>query len=188
MTSNAYDLIVEFDCPELVALARLDMNKGQLDQALAKIKRATRMEPHNSEALLLNAKLYAQLRLFDKAKQCYSQFLELNPEVHTEKFEYGMVHFENKEVDRALTLWNEVLSVMPQHPPALFYKGLAMAQKGQLDSARQTLEMLLRAVAADNLYFERAKELLAKIGQANEYPNEPNNEFPMFNSGNKVIN
>jgi len=150
----------ELDSDELLALARLDMDQNRMDQALIKLKHILNTDKGNSDALSMGGKVYAQLGLFDKAKNCFKQYLEINPDSIIDQFQYGMVHFDNGDKDTALSIWNELLAKQPTHPPSLFYKGLLLAQTNQTADARATLSILLQSAPADNLYFGRAKELL----------------------------
>jgi len=150
----------ELDSEELLALARLDMEQNRIDQALIKLKHILSTDKGNSDALSMSGKVYAQLGLFDKSKNCFKQYLEINPESVIDKFQYGMVHFDNGDKDAALSIWNELLAKQPTHPPSLFYKGLLLAQTNNMADARATLSILLQSAPADNLYFGRAKELL----------------------------
>ncbi len=45
----------------------------------------------------------------------------------------------------------------------MFYKSLALAQTGKAGEARTGLDLLLKSIPADNLYFGRGKDLLQAI-------------------------
>jgi len=186
-------LFGELDNEELLALANLDMEQKRADQALIKIKYVLKSDKGNADALAMGARIYAQLRLFDKAKNCFKQYLEINPDSTVDKFQYGMVHFDSGDHDKALSIWNELLDKQPTHPPALFYKGLVQAQANDLANARSTLSILLQSAPADNLYFGQAKELLQAIenGKSPKVGGEGNSSEKskaMPNDAYKVIN
>jgi tetratricopeptide (TPR) repeat protein len=152
-----------FDAQELFALARIDMERGALEQALQKIKRLI-IDPNvPSEAYGLAGRLYAQLGLWDRAKELFQKYLQLNPKAVTEAFQLGMVHFDAGQTDEALKAWSDLLQKHPTHPPALFYRALALAQAGKTADARQNLDVLLKSIPNDNLYFGRGKELLQSL-------------------------
>ena len=153
----------ELDSEELLALAKIDLDQGRMDQALIKMKHILNADKGNGEALSMAGKVYAQLGLFEKAKNCFKQYLEIAPESIVDQFQYGMVHFDSGGRDTALSIWNELLAKQPTHPPSLFYKGLLLAQNNNMADARATLSILLQSAPADNLYFGRAKELLQAI-------------------------
>lgn len=156
-----------FDQSELLALARLDLDKGNIESALSKVKKALSMEENNPDALSMIGKIYAQIGLYEKSKVYLKKYLKLQPESVTENFQYGMVHFDSGDRDTALSVWNELLESNPTHPPSLFYKGLVLAQKDDIADARKALGILLQSAPADNLYFGKAKELLQSLESRN---------------------
>jgi tetratricopeptide (TPR) repeat protein len=154
---------IGYDAEELVALARLDMDKGLMDQALLKLKQAFAEGEPPAEAASLMARLYAQLGLFKRAQEYYQRFLQFNPGALLERFQLGMTYFDGGQTNEALAIWEEILKETPTHPPALFYKALALAQAGNRSDAKHVLDILLTTSAPDNLYFGRAKELMQSL-------------------------
>lgn len=154
------------DSEELLALARLDVEKERLDQALVKLKQIVANDRLSTRQPLVWAelgRLYGQLKLRDKAKEAYRRYIDLTPEALHERFQLGLVCFELGEVENALDLWREVISMTPLYPPALFYTALASAQSGALGNAWEICRQLLDRVEAENFYFGQAKDLLARI-------------------------
>lgn len=152
-----------FEPDELVALARLNVERGELDEALWKLKLVIAEENPAPEALAMTARLYAQLGLFERAKPLFQRYLTSQPNAVNETFQFGMVHFDAGQQAEALVIWDALLKTQTTHPPALFYRALALHQLGQLPEARHCLDILLKSAAPDNLYFNRAKELLQSI-------------------------
>lgn len=149
----------DFDQDELLALARLDIERGNVEAALLKLKRLLAHEPPPPDALSLGGRLYAQLGLWDRAKHLLQRYVDMRPDAINESFQLGMVHFDAGQTAEAKKIWEGLLKTHPTHPPALFYQGLALAQEGQVPQAKQSLDTLLKTAPADNLYFGRAKEL-----------------------------
>lgn len=164
MTSTPFSAMNElFDADELLALARMDVERGALDQALWRLKLTLTEAQPPSEAQSMIARLYAQMGLHARAQAHFTKYLELSPGSLVETFQLGMSHFEAGETQRALSIWEELLKDHPTHPPALYYKALALAQTQKVGEARQALEILLQSAPADNLYFGRGKELLSSL-------------------------
>jgi tetratricopeptide (TPR) repeat protein len=165
--------VIGFDSDELMALVKLDIEKGEIEKALLKIKEILADKNPPVEAYAIAARTYAQLGLFERAKDNFKAYLKANPEATIEAFQLGMVHFDSGENEAALSMWDAILKKEPVHPPALFYRGLLLAQTGKLADAKQSLDTLLKSAAVDNLYFGRAKELLQAInaGQAQKGDN-----------------
>jgi tetratricopeptide (TPR) repeat protein len=155
-----------FEPDELVALARLNIERGEVDEALRKLKQVITEPNPPAESLAMAARIYAQLGLLERAKPLFERYLETQPNAVNETFQFGMVHFDAGQQTEALKIWDGLLKSQPTHPPALFYRALALHQLGQSPEARHSLDILLKSAAPDNLYFNRAKELL----QAIEHP------------------
>lgn len=152
-----------FETDELVALARLDIERNQLDEALWKLKQAQTDAAAPPEAAAMLARLYAQLGLWDRAKPLFERYLAAQPNAINETFQLGMVHFDSGQTEEAIKIWEKLLQTQPIHPPALFYRALAKHQTGQSAEARHSLDVLLKSAPPDNLYFGRARELLQVI-------------------------
>jgi tetratricopeptide (TPR) repeat protein len=152
-----------FETDELLALARLAIESNDFEGALRKLKKVVNTENAPAEGLALAARVYAQLKLFDRAEKLYQRFLEKHPDATLERFQLGMTRFEGGKASQALEVWDVVLKEQPNYPPALFYKGLVLTQLGKINEAKHVLDGLLKSASADNLYFTRAKELLQAI-------------------------
>jgi len=155
--------VIGFGQDELLALARIEIEKGNLADALLKLKQVVANENVPTEAYSITARLYAQLGLWDRAQKMFDKYLELEPKAVTETFQLGMVHFDAGRPADALAIWDNLLKNHPTHPPALFYRALILTKEGHAQQARQALEVLLKSAPADNLYFGRGKELLQGI-------------------------
>lgn len=163
-----------FDVSELLALAKLNIENNALEDALLKLKAAHEREEGNIIVAGELARLYAQLGLTEHAKPLFAQIVEKQPDALTEHLQYGMVHLDNGDIDSAITIWDNLLEIAPQFPPAQFYKGLALAQQGNTLAASELLEDLMDALDIDNLYYNRSKELLQDIGRRQNVAEESN--------------
>lgn len=153
-----------FDLDELTALARLDIEQGRVEQGLAKLKLIladTGAVP--PDAVGMAARLYAQLRLFDRAKPLFEQYLSMRPGAVEEEFQLGMVQFDKGDGEQALETWEGMLQRQPTFPPALFYCAVVLSRQGKIADARRNLDVLLQTAPADNLYFEQSKSLLQAL-------------------------
>lgn len=170
--------IDDFDAQELFALARIDFERGALEPTLQKVKRLIKDPEVPNDAIALAARLYAQLGLWDRAKELFERYLKLNPQAITEVLQLGMVHFDAGQRDEALKIWATLLQKEPTHPPALFYSALAHAQSGRLADARNSLDVLLKSAPNDNLYFGRGKELLQSLDAQQSSATAQKETFP----------
>jgi tetratricopeptide (TPR) repeat protein len=154
---------VQFDPEELLALARRDLDAGRIEEALLKLKKLIAQPEPYVEALPLAARVYAQLGLLEKARDCYKRYVKAKPDAVLETFELGVTYFEGGDKAEARKIWDKVLGASPTHPPTLFYSGLLAAQEGRVPDAHRNLDVLLKSAPADNLYVTRAHELLRDL-------------------------
>ncbi|MCE3602774.1 tetratricopeptide repeat protein [Massilia sp. P8910] len=144
---------------ELLALARLDVEKNQLDSALEKLKSILGGPEPDPEAMSMAARVYAQLGLFTRAQGLFRRFLVAHPGAVNEQFQLAMTHMNNSEPAEAEGFFNAILASTPTHPPALFYSALLLSQQGKTLDAKRSLDILLQSAPADNLYAGRGKQL-----------------------------
>ncbi|NHZ80745.1 tetratricopeptide repeat protein [Massilia sp. CCM 8695] len=152
-----------FAADELLALARLDVEKNQLDSALEKLKSILGGPDPDPEAISMAARVYAQLGLFTRAQDLFRRYLVVHPGSLNEQFQLAMTHMNNSEPADAEGFFNAILASTPTHPPALFYSALLLSQQGKTMDAKRSLDILLQSAPADNLYAGRGKELLESI-------------------------
>jgi len=173
MTTVGSDRIDAFSADELLAFARRDLDAGRLEEALLKLKKLIAGADPQVEALPLAARLYGQLGLIAKARECYQRYLKVRPEATLESFELGVTYFEGGESSEAKKVWDKLLADQPTHPPTLFYSGLLAARDGRIPDARRNLEVLFKSTPADNLYVTRGQELLRDIDGASQAAPQP---------------
>src|SRR2546427_8682268 len=65
---------VSLDSDELVALARVDIERGAFTDALLKIKQVLADPEPLAQAFALGGRLYAQLGLWQRARPCYERY------------------------------------------------------------------------------------------------------------------
>jgi len=162
-----------FDADELFALARLDIEKGGIADALWRLKSITSSEKVPAGAFSVCGQLYAGLGLWDHSLRMFQKHLERHPESLAEKFSLGLAHGNTGRAAEAMKIWDELLLKQPSYIPALFYRALARAQQGQFSPARQDLELLVRSASGDDPYLKPGKELLQNIANAQEAPPRP---------------
>jgi tetratricopeptide (TPR) repeat protein len=162
MENSAFSIL---ENEELLSLIRWQLDQGQFGNALVSVKPILQRSDKPLESYQLGAKIYAQLGLFEQAENAFKAFLDETPEALTEKFQYGKVHYDSGDIDKALELWNEVLEKEPTYPPALFYIALGYVNKNKLPDALKYLDVLIKSAPSDNLYFERGRDLIRSIEQ-----------------------
>ena len=176
----------DFDTDELLALAGLDMEQQRHEAALRKLKQVLNAESPPAESLAMVAKVYAQIGLLERAQTHFERYLEQVPDARLERFQWGMALFQGNNLSAALDVWEQVLREQSFFPPAQYYKHLALAQLGDVDTARQGLEAMLKSLDKDNLYFARARDLLSAL-ESGHVPREPGQRAPDTISKNETM-
>src|SRR5438045_9340711 len=101
--------IEHFDSDELLALARISLERNDVEGALLKLKKIMASASPSAEAGGLGARVYAQLGLYDRAGKLYERYLQANPKAFLEQFQLGMTRFDAGKPDEAVKIWDEVL-------------------------------------------------------------------------------
>lgn len=153
----------EFDIQENMALATYDIERGELAAALLRIKQVLRHHDAPLGAKSMAARLYAQLGLFAQAQKYFQLLAQEGRLSKLDLFQWGMTYFEQNQWQQALQHWDQVLSMHMHYPPALYYKSLALLELKQHQEALSYLERLVQTTRNDNLYHERATNLLTQV-------------------------
>jgi len=154
------------DNQELLALVRHHLQRNEIEGALVKVKQVLESDQPPDEALVLAGRVYAQIGMFDRAQAHYQRYLEAHPEAAHEIFELGMTYAQQNRSAEALQEWTRALTLVPMHPPALFFSADMLARGGKPAEARRHLDVLLKSAAPDNMYVERAAKLLQALESA----------------------
>jgi tetratricopeptide (TPR) repeat protein len=162
MASDAHDL----DAEELLALTRHDLQRGEFERALARLKPLASLPQPPADSLALIARVHAQLGLMERAQAAFRRYLESHPDAVHETFELGATYFDQGNDVKALEYWTQALALQPTHPPALFFSAAALSRTGRSADARRHLDVLFKSAPTDNLYVERARDLLKTLEAA----------------------
>ncbi len=155
--------LTSFNCEELIALARLDIENHYIDGALAKIKTCLSCQDIPLEISSLAAKIYSQLRLFNNAKHRYQLFLSSMPPVIIEKFQLGLIYLESGHYKPARTVWRELLEYEPASSPTLYHGAIDHLTSRNKPAAERNLNLMLHILATNSRYFDKAKERVQQI-------------------------
>jgi len=156
----------DIDVEESLALARHQVQHGNFESALARLKPLIALPQPPADSLAMIARVYAQLGLMERAQVAFRRYLEAHPGAAHETFELGATYFDQGNDSKALEHWGQALAITPTHPPALFFSAAALSRSGKGADARRHLEVLFNSAPADNLYVERARDLLKALDGA----------------------
>lgn len=139
----------QLDSEELFRLSLLDVQAGRHDQAILKLKEVVAMTPEDARAHFLLAAEHAELGLYDRAEQGMARALALDPNLHTARFQLGLLHYTRGDTAQASAVWASLDSLGDHDALVLFKRGLLNVAAGALDVAEQELADAL-AVAQAN--------------------------------------
>jgi tetratricopeptide (TPR) repeat protein len=157
---------MQLDPDELLALCRDHLEQSRIEEALLKLKELLAHPNPPAGTHGLAARVYARLRLYDRAIGHMQQCLAQEPDSIERQLELAMVYQDSGDADTALRHWDAMLERHPLMPPALFNAAWLLAQKKQIADANRHIEVLLQTAPEDNLYVGRARELQQMLNGA----------------------
>lgn len=145
----AYDQALKLD-PEnaLGRLGRVRMLSAdhKFDEALADADSLVKTHPKNAEALLTKAELLRQLKKLDEAGADFEKVTQLAPGDVRGYIGLALVQVAQRKPDDALKTVAAIRKRFKDIPFASYVHALAAYQKGDLDTAAEQLELVLRAI------------------------------------------
>lgn len=134
------------DAQELLHLGMHAVGNNDPRQAVECLKRCLQLEPDHPQATYMLGAVYAQIGMYDRAKDNMSRAIVLNPAEHTARFQLGLLHLTSGKAAEAEEVWSH-LDVLPSdHFLNLFRVGLlALAQ----DDFARCVQSLEQGIAAN---------------------------------------
>lgn len=148
--------------PELpLFLARLEIAKGNADEARSYIRNSLALKEDYADAYILLAQLEVQEKNIPAAIASTEVLAKLAPENAGVHFELGVLKYENKDFEAATASLKESLRISPDYANAKYYLALTYVELGMRDEARAEVEALVGA----NPESAELKTLLEKINK-----------------------
>lgn len=130
-------------------LAKEYVRVGLVSEALKEVQSVVKIDPKNTEALVLEAGLYSSLRLYDEALADYRKVLEIDPG-HLESQVYvGAIMVEQKKNIEAIQYFAKLAENPKNKKPYMAWYYMArvyqeMNDKGSLGQAEKALEKAMQ--------------------------------------------
>ena len=121
-------------------LGIVQVEKGDLDDAIAKYQRALELHPDYPEALYNLGRALLQRDKPDDAIQLCEQALRLQPNDPDAHVILGNAFMAQRDVDRAIHHYRQALAVRPDDSNAHYNLGVALEQKGEREQAAREFE------------------------------------------------
>ena len=147
-----------------LALARLLVRAGSVDEAAAAVDRARELEPGNARAVVLDARLRQRANDAEGALRVLEEFIERVPTSGMVRMVYARMLVDARRYERARAEFEHLVAEEPENDDARYALGLLLVQTDRLDEAKQQFERLAnRESRRDAAYY-----YLARIAESQE--------------------
>lgn len=133
--------------PELLALALEAARRDDGGRSLAYLKEAVARPDASAEALFMLGSEYAQLGLLPDAKAFMARAIEVSPDLHIARFQFGLLQLTSGEPEAAQAIWAPLAALdeaHPQHYLQSFHRGLISLIADKFDAAVEAIQEGLR--------------------------------------------
>lgn len=150
--------------PELVAaysnLAQIYMWEGDAERAAEMADEVLRRRPDDLPALKIRYEALNRMGVDDAAKSVLAEIVEADPEwASSVLFDIAQQLFNANQFEEARTVFEQILTVQPDHPESHYLAGLCCNSSGDAECARLHLTRYLE-LAPDGQMAPTAREIL----------------------------
>lgn len=114
----------ELTAEELMHLAMHAIGQKTPDKAIALLKRLLNLEPNNGKAHYLLGAVHAEIGMYDQAAEEMARALDLEAELHTARFQLGLLKITSGQVEAAEQIWEGLNDLGDQDPLYQFKTGM----------------------------------------------------------------
>jgi tetratricopeptide (TPR) repeat protein len=136
------------DANELFHLGLHALRNDDPHEAIDCLKQCVDIDPGNSKATYLLGATYAQIGMYDRAKQVMQQAVELNAQEYTAVFQLGLLHLTSGDAELGRTTWESLDELGSEHFLHLF-KSAMLALVA--DEFAQCIDLIDRGIAANTV-------------------------------------
>jgi len=135
-------------------LGLAQLQKGQVDRAMAQFQKALEINPHYAQAHNNLGGIFFERGQLDQAMAHFQKALEIEPNLAKAHFNIGVALNQQGKPEDALLHYQKAVEIDPDYADAHLDLGLILAQKGQVDEAiahfQKALEIRPNDVNAHN--------------------------------------
>jgi tetratricopeptide (TPR) repeat protein len=162
------DAGVEADPAALHALARVQLEKGNAEEALRTTDKVLELEPSRSEALITKGEALHALERYAESVDTFDQALAIDPDNSYVLASLGESYRMLGELEKALRALDAALGHRPDFAWALASRGAASYASGDTDAAASDLEAAIRHAPAYRFALSRYTEVLLELGRVQD--------------------
>ncbi|MDP1572486.1 MAG: tetratricopeptide repeat protein [Vicinamibacterales bacterium] len=138
--------------------------RGELDEALRDLRRASELDPAATQPLELTGDVYAALARHDRAADRYEAYLALDDRSARVLYKLALARYRHGSVDQAIAPLRDALALDPSMAEAQYLLGLCLRDVDRLDEAREALEALARQSPGMVAAREALADVYARLG------------------------
>jgi tetratricopeptide (TPR) repeat protein len=110
----------ELDAEELFHLGLHALRNDDPHEAIKCLKQAIDIDASHGRAVYLLGATYAQVGMYDRAKQFMRQAVDMNPREYTAVFQLGLLHLTSGDVELGRSVWEGLDELGSEHFLHLF--------------------------------------------------------------------
>ncbi len=149
----------------LMRRANSYVERGMYEEAIASIKEAMAICPHEVRFSLELASIYRAQNRMGAAVEAMQQAIDLDPLNSNVQEQLLQTLIEMGRLDEAIATSNKLLEYYPRNVFARDVLGMAYVQQGEIDKALQVTNELIRLVPGDPAHHFKKAVLLQQKGQ-----------------------
>ena len=133
----------------LVAIAELQVKKGDWQQAVQNVNQAIKLNPNYAVSFKVLAEIYmnnasTDKHALDQALGAYKSFSDRNPSDPSGYLERYKIFVKQAKFEQAKDELNKIYEIYPKYPHVHFYLGILYAVQGNHKAAAQELSLELK--------------------------------------------
>lgn len=136
------------DTEELLHLGLHAIRENNPNAAIEHFKQCLANSPDHPQATYLLGAIYAQIGMYDRAKDLLQKAIIINPSEFTGRFQLGLLHLTSGDVEQAKIVWQELEALEHDHFLNLFKSAmLALVE----DKFELCIELIDKGIAANSV-------------------------------------
>lgn len=130
----------DLDADELLHLAIQASQIDRHDQAITYLKRAAQKAPENADIAYFLGAEHAQIGLYERAMEEMAHALELNPDLHTARFQLALLYLTSGRVEATTETLGPLAALGEEDYFYWFAQGLGHLIRDEFSDCKRTLE------------------------------------------------
>ena len=174
----------EEDAMAQLALARLFVRAGRIEEASAAIERAYELDPGDARTAILRARVRQHANDVEGALRTLEEFIERFPDSSMVRMTYARLLVDTRRYEQARAEFERLVAEEPGNDEARYALGLLLVQTDRLDEATRQFERLVGSSSRrDAAYY-----YLARIAESEQRPEDAIASYRRVRRGEHRLN